>query len=303
MHAGDKPPEVALKLAELLRGRGIAAYVFRNDALEMAWRCYDAIIFVEAIGGVVRLVCPLLRGKEEDPPVLVVERRGRYIVPLLGSHRGANELARELAPLLGAEAVITTAVEDAGATPAEIFERVMLCGMDAAARLLVNKALKEGRRVCVRGRDPPAALRGYSQYGDQCDVVIDVGGQCAAVCCRPYDLFVGFGATSDAGAHEIVEAILGALSEMGASLSQVRAVASIRPVVSEVAAALGVPGILLRLEDLKSDECLSPSRAVEALGVPGVAEPSALAVAGRGGRLLYRKRARGRVTVAVAARL
>lgn len=55
-------------------------------------------------------------------------------------------------------------------------------------------------------------------------------------------------------------------------------------------------------EELKLDwDCLSPPspKALETLGVPGAAEPAVLTAAGPGAFLMYRKRALGRVTVAV----
>jgi len=62
--------------------------------------------------------------------------------------------------------------------------------------------------------------------------------------------------------------------------------------------------VVYRPEELKVDwDCLSPPspKALEALGIPGAAEPAALTAAGPGASLIYRKRVLGRVTVAVAA--
>lgn len=74
----------------------VPVHYLSNRDVERAFRCYDAVIFIEALGGVVRLICPLLRDKEVDPPVVVADREGRYFIPLIGAHRGANELAEEL---------------------------------------------------------------------------------------------------------------------------------------------------------------------------------------------------------------
>lgn len=93
------------------------------------------MVFAEALGGVVRLLCPLLRDKEVDPPVVVTDRLGRFFIPLIGAHRGANALAEELASLLGGVAVVATAVEAAGALLPEDVERVFLCRVSREEKL------------------------------------------------------------------------------------------------------------------------------------------------------------------------
>jgi cobalamin biosynthesis protein CbiG len=68
-----------------------------------------------ALGIVVRLLGPLARDKNVDPPVVVIDEAGRFAISVLGGHaQGANGLAREVASALGAVPVITTASEALG---------------------------------------------------------------------------------------------------------------------------------------------------------------------------------------------
>ncbi len=66
------------------------------------------IVGVCAAGILIRVLAPLLAGKRVDPPVLAMSEEGDSIVPLLGGHSGANELARRIAEGLGTHAAITT---------------------------------------------------------------------------------------------------------------------------------------------------------------------------------------------------
>ncbi|MBR4185312.1 MAG: cobalamin biosynthesis protein, partial [Clostridia bacterium] len=76
---------------------------------------HDALIFIGACGIAVRDIAPHLRSKTEDPAVLVLDDRGRYVIPILSGHiGGANALAGLLAAKLGALAVVTTATDGAG---------------------------------------------------------------------------------------------------------------------------------------------------------------------------------------------
>jgi cobalt-precorrin 5A hydrolase len=70
----------------------------------------EGLILICATGIAVRVLAPVLRSKLDDPPVLVLDEQGRFVIPLLSGHEGgANEWARQLAERLGAQCVITSA--------------------------------------------------------------------------------------------------------------------------------------------------------------------------------------------------
>ena len=77
---------------------------------------YDQIVFFVSLGAVVRLIAPHLKSKDEDPGVLVVDDAGQFVIPVLSGHvGGANAYAEQLATLIGATPVVTTA-SDVGKT-------------------------------------------------------------------------------------------------------------------------------------------------------------------------------------------
>ncbi len=73
---------------------------------------YRALVFICATGIVVRMIAPLVVDKCHDPAVLVMDEKGQYIISLLSGHvGGGNALTRQIATLLAAKAVITTATD------------------------------------------------------------------------------------------------------------------------------------------------------------------------------------------------
>src|SRR5690242_21113571 len=66
------------------------------------------IVGVMASGILVRVLAPLLKEKRTEPAVIAVSEDGRFAVPLVGGHRGANRLAEKIARTLGGRAAITT---------------------------------------------------------------------------------------------------------------------------------------------------------------------------------------------------
>ena len=64
----------------------------------------------------VRLIAPHLKSKDEDPGILVVDDAAQFVIPVLSGHvGGANAYAEQLATLIGATPVVTTA-SDVGKT-------------------------------------------------------------------------------------------------------------------------------------------------------------------------------------------
>ena len=80
------------------------------DTVQQAFRDGEPLIFICATGIVVRTLAPVIQDKYQDPPVLVLDEQGQYVIPLLSGHEGgANHWADEVAQLLSAQPVITTA--------------------------------------------------------------------------------------------------------------------------------------------------------------------------------------------------
>lgn len=81
-----------------------------TEKVQSAFKQGDALVLICASGIAVRTLAPVLQNKHQDPPVLVLDERGEYLIPLLSGHEGgANEWGRALAEMIGAQLVSTTA--------------------------------------------------------------------------------------------------------------------------------------------------------------------------------------------------
>lgn len=117
----------ALSLAKILQ-RELDATIYSRNELEgcsviSSYSSFleghvdelSAVIFIGAMGICVRSIAGCIRDKHTDPAVVCVDSSGRFAIPVLSGHiGGANELARQIAGILGAETVITTQSDNAG---------------------------------------------------------------------------------------------------------------------------------------------------------------------------------------------
>ena len=87
------------------------------DKIRKGNLCFDgeAIVFIGALGICVRKILPIVKDKHTDPAVVCVDSTGKYVIPVLSGHvGGANGLAREIAKVINAEAIITTQSDNTG---------------------------------------------------------------------------------------------------------------------------------------------------------------------------------------------
>ncbi|MGO9783668.1 MAG: precorrin-3B C(17)-methyltransferase [Streptosporangiaceae bacterium] len=271
-----------------------------SSALPRAFAECDAIVCFLAVGATVRLLAPLLSGKHSDPGVVCVDEARRYAIPVAGAHAGgANELARRVSGLFGAEAVITTASDAAGSVSLDGFGAdlgfVLEPGSDLAA---VGAAVLSGGRVTFTAGAvwplpplPPNVVHGQPEPGVPAIVVSDRAAPPTApgapvVIYRPPALVVGIGASRGVAAAEVAALIRQALADAGLSPRSVRLAATVdlkagEAGLREAVRHRGWPLAVFPAAGLAAMPVPNPSETVRsAVGTPSVAEAAALLAAG-----------------------
>ncbi len=273
------------------------------------------LVAIMASGALIRLLADSLEDKLNEPPVLAVAEDGSAVVPLLGGHHGANDLAREIALALDGFAAITTAgdlrfgvaldqppsgwvlanPQDAKSVMASLLngEMVRLEGdLAPDADWLQNSALPFSNKGSVRlivSRDP-------------------VQGDGQTLVFHRRDLILGIGCERGVEVEEVAGLAAQTLREANLPQSAVACVTSIDLKADEAAIlALAehwqVPARFFAAEKLEAEtpRLQNPSDIVFAeVGCHGVAEGAALAAVGPAGDLVVPKQKSKRATVAVA---
>ena len=116
---------------------------------------FDGLIFICAAGIVVRMIAPHIVSKLSDPAVVVVDERGQNVISLLSGHIGrANELTCEIAEVLEANPVITTATDVVGKFSVDaVATKLGLLPEPKEAIKAINSAILRGEDVFVTAGD------------------------------------------------------------------------------------------------------------------------------------------------------
>ena len=115
--------EAGNEIASTLQ-RELKAKVIQRSEVGEEWQQQDAFIFIGAMGICVRTIAPFVNDKHEDPAVVCVDSMGLNAISVLSGHiGGANDLAREVAGIIGGREVITTQSDNAGLWALDTFEK------------------------------------------------------------------------------------------------------------------------------------------------------------------------------------
>jgi cobalt-precorrin 5A hydrolase/precorrin-3B C17-methyltransferase len=315
----------ALKLAEKIRAalgeaeiHGLAARGGDTDASFTEAMPHIAALFGEgrpiigvcAAGILIRALGSALQTKHVDPPVIAVAKDGSSVVPLLGGHHGANDLARRIAAAIGGHAAITTASDvKLGIALDQPPPGWRIKDMAAVKR--VTAALLNGTKARIVNETAvnPAWLHAIDGDGDLNILISHRADAEADLVYHPASLVLGIGCERLAAPDEVGALARRCLMEANLAEQSVACVASIalkaaEPAILALAQELGVPARFFSATELEREtpRLKNPSDVVFAeTGCHGVCEGAALAGVGAAGKLLVAKTRSARATCAMAS--
>jgi cobalt-precorrin 5A hydrolase/precorrin-3B C17-methyltransferase len=271
------------------------------------------IVALCATGILIRVLAPLLGDKRAEAPVVAVADDGSFAVPLLGGHRGANRLAREIAQALDGQAAITTAGDvrfDLALDAPPPGWRVR----NPAAAKAVMTALLADRDVALRceAGDVDWLVAGGARFAPSGDFEVlvtdrNVAGSERCLVLHPQVLALGVGCERGVAADELCGLVETTLAGQRLAAAAIACVVSLElkadePAIHALARQLDVPARFFPAAVLEAEasRLANPSELVfRETGCHGVAEGAALAAVGPQGELLVAKTRSARATLAI----
>ena len=313
---------VARRIRSCLTGTRIHGYTARVADVDVAFDDVGTelrrlfadgfdIVGVCSAGILIRTLAPALADKREEPAVVAVAEDGSAVVPLLGGHRGANELGRRLGEVLGIPAAITTA--------GDIRWQVALDDPPSGWVLANPQHYKAFMARLLAGE--PCRLEGEAEWLQRSglefrtDAVLAVrvtdapdGGDEDTLVYHRRRFALGVGCERGVAAGELADLVERTLAGVGLSTLSLAGVFSVdlkmdEPAVHALAEALGLPARFFGPPTLEAltPRLATPSETVfREVGCHGVSEAAALAAAGEHGVLRVAKTKSKRATCAIA---
>lgn len=282
-----------------------------NDWTSEHFNSDDALLFIGASGIAVRAIAPYVKSKISDPAVVVIDELGRFAIPLLSGHiGGANRLARDIARMLGAIPIITTATDcnhvfsiDTWASENKIRilnpQRIKWI----SARLLAGESIYLKSIFPVGGKLPDGIIARDDEY----DVILTIKteGRKNALWLVPPVLTLGIGCKKGISSEEIEATFNMVLAKASCHKEAVCRVCSIDIKAQEAGLLSFCKAHDLPLQTFSAEQLnavqghfISSKFVQEITGVDNVCERSA--VLGSGGELFVRKQVGNGVTIALA---
>lgn len=289
------------------------------------------LVLFMPVGAAVRLLAPYLESKTSDPAVVCVDDAGRFVVSLLSGHTGgADELTKDVASILDASPVITSASHVLSTLAVDMLGKqygwrieadshaitrasaavinggpVALLQEAGETDWLTDSALPDNIQICqsVSEFTSPWWSAGLLITDRICLEMASYDRP--IITYRPRTLTVGVGCRRNAPTQELDELLRRTFDGNGLSISSIRCLATIdlkrdEEAISMLAQWLEVPVQYFDSDALNSRPGPSgPSAAQDRLGVVGVSEPAALLASGNDD-LIVRKVKSSSATVAVA---
>lgn len=293
-----------------------------NDCVEELFNKVESLIFIGAMGICVRSIAPYIVDKYTDPAVVNIDSTGRYVVSVLSGHvGGANDLSKQIANIIGGEAVITTQSDNTNLWALDTIGKKFGWETDSNAAnfnypltSFVNKKQTallldindEGTKYLER--TTPEHVDVYYKYEDinlhKYELLIavtpylypDAGIQ--VIYYHPKVLHLGVGCRKDCDPKGITDYISTEIKGLNIAMASIKDISSIdlkkdEALLEDIQVFLkNIPVNIYSADELKDIEVPNPSQKVkEVTSVPSVSEATAIKSANGGSLILEKQKA------------
>ncbi|ABV51406.1 bifunctional cbiH protein and precorrin-3B C17-methyltransferase [Prochlorococcus marinus str. MIT 9215] len=292
--------------------------------LKEKWEGTDFIIFIGSIGASIRLINSFLTSKDKDPGVIVMDKKGSKVLPIIGSHQSnTQKIAFQISELFSGEIIETNNSNDQNYLNLDSFGNEWGWKRSGAikswSKLVIKQAKNQeifckqlaGNSLWKISESAEIINQLFEKETENPDSTFHVSiFENHKMTWHPPVLWVGIGCERNTSKELIVHSLKNLLESGNLSHHSIAGFATIdikkdEKGILELGEENKLPIKFFTKEDLSKIIVPNPSILVQkSIGSPSVAEASCLLAAGEESKLLEEKRIftnqSGAVTIAVA---
>ena len=274
------------------------------------WEKLNLIIFVGSVGASIRLINSFLSSKENDPGVIVIDKKGLKIIPLIGIHQSnIKNIAFQICNLFGGEVIETSNSNDENFLNIDSFgyewgwkksgdikdwsklvihqanNREIFCKQLSGNTLWKNsQAGLTIKQLSYENNEPNNSTFNISIFNNHKNTW------------HPPTLWVGLGCERNTSKKLIEDSLKNFLETNNLSSLSIAGLATIdikkdEQAIIELTKENSWPIKFFTSQELSQIDTPNPSNAVlNEIGTPSVAEASCILAAGKGSKLLKEKK-------------
>ena len=301
---------VASSTYEKIKDKNSIPQIKPKEVLKEKWEELDLIIFIGSIGASIRLINSFLTSKDKDPGVIVMDKKGSKVLPIIGSHQSKTQkIAFQISELFGGEIIETNNSNGENYLDLDSF------GNDWGwkrsgdtknwSKLVIKQSKKEKifcRQLSGNNLWKTSELANHINYLLETNPNLETSTFYVSVNCNhintwhPPTLWVGIGCERDTSKDFIANSLKIFFESSNLSPHSIAGFATIdikknEKGILELAEENNFPIKFFTKEDLSKIIVPNPSNIVlNEIGTPSVAEASCLLAAGEDSNLLQEKR-------------
>ena len=281
-----------------------------KNYLKENWRNVNVFVFVGSVGATTRLISSFISNKEKDPGVIVTDKRGSKIIPILNLHHNQTKsIALKLHNLIGGEIIETNNSSVENLLNLDSFGENWGWRRSGStedwSKLVINQSKNKaihfkqfsGTELWKRCK----SSKNLNQLGDCDDIcnreltfLIGIKKNCQTTW-HPPTLWLGMGCERNTNKKFILDSLNQFLDDNEISLLSIAGVATVdlkkdEKAILDIAKNNQWPIKFITAKQLSKENVPNPSQAVfDEIGSYSVAEASCLKAAGKDAKLLVEK--------------
>ena len=281
-----------------------------NNFLKENWRNVNVFIFIGYVGATTRLISSFISSKEYDPGVIVTDKRGSKIIPVLNLHHNQTKnIALKLHNLIGGEIVETNNSSVENLLNLDSFGENWGWRRSGStkdwSKLVINQSKNQaisfkqfsGNELwkrCKSSKKLNQLDHNVDNYIEESTFSVGIKKQCQTTW-HPPTLWLGMGCERNTNKKFIQESLNQFLDDNEISLLSIAGIATVdlkkdEKAILDIARDNKWPIKFLTTKQLSKKNVPNPSQAVfDEIGSYSVAEASCLIAAGKDAKLLVEK--------------